>query len=809
MKKQRTFKFMSALMAALMLLTLLPTGAWAQPIATTDSEGLYSLIEGFESEPLGSDYAFTTNYYDSPGLGKHYACANSSFSVVADSVKGSQVLQAVRTNVNTEVGPVIQFNFPKITEGVWELSYDFKQESYPSYYNTVFINIGGFAPYRQYNDYLASATTADIYKDENGKLLVDLTKWTKLTNVFDYNTDSWTLKAQNLEDDGTEIVLETKQLSEISNVANGFSSMILYSYYLAGATTLGTAQADGTVAAKAWWDNISVVQTAKKRVAPEVTANIADGAAGVSLDEEFTLTFNQDMNKDTYDGIQLKNKTTGAAMTATIGTETATTVSFRAPKLLDELTEYEIVVPSTVKTADGQSADATISFATTNMPDFYLHDNFDDMGELEHTGAVGDYFNYSGKSDFKSRYRALKPNGVDDGMGGAIDIYHTEGYNDSLGLITEYSHYATLQTTGLSATGGRLKYWCIATETDRSSSLFDLFYPGTWSAGKDESLKQSITTAEKVKFDFEAKDWNCAYATFLSLSSATAIGGGTQLKLSTQNFGYAPSDVVLGTTEGKHSIEIITDYETGKFWAIYDGVKTAAIDTTAEASQGYLRFWYTGCDQGELYIDNLSVSELARPEVLKIADVKVGNKLVVMLNTPADAQAMVVKDSTGNVVSGTWTVDATKTKYTFSGTLAAGNYSVTMPKDTLSTDGIATLAEATTDFAVKETVNDIEVVNMTILNGTGEELTDVSKAGSILVKAQLQNNKAEAITPFVGVAVYDSDGKLLNIAYSNESIPTGGKTVKLTVSAKGAATAKIFTWDKMGTLSPLASATVR
>lgn len=797
MKKQRTFKFMSALMAALMLPALMPMGAWAQPIATTDeTTGLYSLIEGFENEELGSSYASASE----AGKLELYAIENAAYEVVADGVHG-KVMQATRKNVSTANGPRLTIRFPKITEGVWELSYDFKQESYSGYYNTVFVNIDGFTPYRQYNNNLANAASqADAYRDENGKPLVDLTKWTKLTNVFDYNNDLWTLKAQNIEDGGSEIVLETKKISDIGgNVADptkGINYMHMYSYYLA-------AQTGGTYPlvenAKAWWDNISVVQTAKKRVAPKVTANIADGAAGVSLDEEFTLTFNQDMNKATYDGIQLKNKTTGAAMTATIGTETATTVSFRAPGLLDELTEYEIVVPSTVQTADGQSAAATISFATTARPDFYLHENFDAMGELSNMGEVADYFNKNDK-DFYFSFRALNT------PGGTSDMESSEQWNkveDGSEVANSEKYFKGVNVT---ASNGRM---AITRSADSHQNLYilSMYYP---------NKVGSINTVEKIKLDVETDRWpsnQLVTSTGGTNTSLWLLNGGTLNVSAFNTKTNQQGQVVAGNLyDGKkHTIELVTDYENCKMWAYFDGVKSAEVTTKSGIStNSRVAFWnYADAAASNLYLDNFSVSELARPEVLKIADVKAGNRPVVMLNTPADAQAMVVKDSTGNVVSGTWTVDATKTKYTFSETLDAGSYSVTMPKDTLSTDGIATLADATTDFAVKATVNDIEVVDMTVLNGTGDELTDVSKAGSILVKAQLQNNKAEAITPFVGVAVYDAEGKLLNIAYSNESIPTGGKTVKLTVSAKGAATAKIFTWDKMGTLSPLASATVK
>lgn len=810
MKNSRK-RTLSALMAMLMLFSLLPMSAAALTNAN-NSDGLFCLVEDFEAQSEGNvDWdSFTID--SSTKIQQHWQ-GTEEYSYVTNEIasdNGSRVLKstASKTHVlddGTTVldgtfGGVFTVKFPDIVAkgGVWELSFDYKQSDLSSDYTyllSAFGNLGGYyKPCYNKIGYGSSYTQYSV-----SPLLTD---WVRITHVVDFNAGTYTLKAKALNVDGADwVTLDGSEnlTSKVMTSATTITEWNLYSLYVSRGSQSDPKNDSTTgvnlINASCYYDNIRVEQVAAKKIDPEVTSSVADGTAGVALDSELTLSFNQAMQADTLSGITLKEKATGASVAVQVKSDDTKTVTVAPTDILKGLTEYELTVPATVKTKDGQNmTETSFSFATTALPEFYLHENFNTMGNLINAGQVGDYFNKVSKGGKDFRFLLVKTQETGSNQ---VWLYDTASYNSSY-----TNENFRVQVT---SENGQLKIVNSGVQNSKNHFL-RIEYPGAADVSKDTAVntKASISTIEKVKMDVTSDKWNNFM--FYTSDGATSVMGYSGLKIS-DAAGYNGTEKTIGTFDGKkHTLEVVTDYQANKKWAYWDGVKTEVIDIAANKStNGKLNFYIYDTTEETLYLDNLSVSELARPEVQEIGTVKSGNSLVLTFNTPIEAipEGLTVKDSSGNAVNGNWTADATKSKWTFSGTLTTGSYTVTVPTTVTSLDGVSPLEEKTATFAVAADVKDI-TADYKILDVNGAELTALPASGSINITADVRNNSGEAKTPFIGAALYDSEGKLLRLAYSNETIPAIGKVINFKVSAEGAAKLKIFTWSDLTGLQPLA-----
>lgn len=792
MKNSRK-RTLSALMAMLMLFSLLPMSA-AALTKGENADGLFCMEETFESLTEGTLDFDKLKIDNGCYIAKHWDYDNSYMDWQLVNENGNMVLKSKAqtktvdeaTELDGTHGGCFIVNFPDIKAqgGVWELSFDYKQAGIDSYYDSAnFSAFGGFNKYMLRTNKLGNNFNG--YGEYANSL--DLTNWVRITTVFAFNNDKIVLKELDLSDSSAEWVVldDAKQLSAYITDST-LKSWNLSQLY---------AKNDAVKDASCYYDNIRVEQVAAKKIDPEVTSSVADGTAGVALDSELTLSFNQAMQADTLSGITLKEKATGASVAVQVKSDDTKTVTVAPTDILKGLTEYELTVPATVKTKDGQNVtEKSFSFATTALPSFYLHENFNTMGNLTNAGQVGDYFNKVSQGGKDFRFLLVKTQETGSNQ---VWLYDTASYNNSY-----TNENFRVQVT---SENGQLKIVNSGVQNSKYHFL-RIEYPGAAGVSKDTAVntKASISTIEKVKLDATSDEWNNFM--FYTSDGATSVMGYSGLKIS-DAAGYNGTEKTIAPFDGKkHTLEVVTDYQANKKWAYWDGVKTDVINIAANKStNGKLNFYIYDATEETLYLDNLSVSELARPEVQEIGTVKSGNSLVLTFNTPIEAipEGLVVKDSTGNAVTGGWTADATKSKWTFSGTLAIDSYTVTVPKTVTSLDGVSPLEEKTASFTVAESVKDI-TASYKILDVNGAELTALPASGSINITADVRNNSGAEKTPFIGVALYDAEGKLLRLAYSNETIPAIGKVINFKVSAEGAAKLKIFTWSDLTGLQPLA-----
>lgn len=758
MKKIFGKRFFATLAAMLMLMSML--------VPVQAAEGLHTESFDFSSKPSKLEYTGTT--------------ANVT---VADGV-----LKAT----GGSVGAILKFDGYAQLKGVVEIQFDLSLNA-PA-------------------DISSAITHADFIRTRAGS--TDATRISYLHNV-DETTNNvyfghYNESTQGSKVDGEETVIlgdvtETKTIKLVldfyEETYTGYCSgeSVGTKKLLNGATYIDRIQFNfpaGTTII----DNLSITQT-KAEPPTLASSSVADGETNVKIKNAIELTFSEAMDTTTFSGIKLYkgDSKTGSVVDAEVKAISDTICSIKASADLAAESLYTVVIPNSLVSMRGGIMEKTELAFATQPADAPFHK----MESFNHIPVTG-------TTTAEKTWNIVKY--IKNNSWSGNDFNYTFG-STNIGS----SNYATQLTDAnvLDIVDGKLK-WLASTDSNKTLKFhFDGNSDGITVIEFDMELPEVFTSY--IQNFIEVKATSNIFS--MSVSGTTLYAGVSK---------WNEQTVTSSFGKGTHHFKIAVDMGSGT--AVINVDDAAAINLTFSTEKALDRIFFNlkspgynnGSDSSLIYLDNVSVTKLAVPEVssVNVADgdsnVEINKHFEVKFNTPvtAESAANISLTKNGEAVAATGTLDVTGLKYTLKPSVPLEKetvYTLTVPVVT-GADGLASATASSYSFTTAATAPDILISEYSITDASGIDIAAVTAGETVKVSADFVNTVAESEEQNAAliIALYDSSKSLKEVAISDAKLAEGepesvSASFKVPSDIGEGAYIKIFAWDTVTSLKPYQS----
>lgn len=645
--------------------------------------------------------------------------------------------------------------------------------------------------------------------------------WCTVTGVFDYTAKTLTVTYQPKDGEAQTASTEITDTEGIKYVSFGAACTNIELDYDA------KSDVDLYIA------NFSVTQVLN----PEVSSmNVANGEKGVYLNKTFSIDFATAIDADSAKNITL-NKADGTVVDADV-TANGTNVTLAPKALLEPLTQYTLSVANTVTASDVAVVAKSVSFYTGRLvkANGYSADFNDFTAEESATvGAIMNTLNKSKMTDWKTA--------IGIGSGNYIWYTGTEGGRDENDANFKYKDAAATPMFGgdynkVSIENGKLKMWRKIAAPEGKNTTQNSFRIALNDPNDFEQTAGLIESGiVNIHFDMELdrtfSSWyNTSWIEIAGRDKTVTSGdpSKTLFKLNAQNSNLYFQGADEGTSWNAKLIK--SDFAAGSYSFDFEinldtDTVTVKINDVACVTDGKINDWplnalainhnatwqnvTTNADgtpiEWTMTLDNIAIEPVAAPSVLQTAITGFNKNQVVVdfdsLMTAPTGDITMTKGSDSVAVTAALADNGYQYILKSEAELADGDYIITIPSQTAAS-GLT--SEATTvTYTLKTGGNDTIAISDYNLTGT------VTAGSAVKVSAGFTNKTETAQKPWLGLALYDKDDKLVKVAIGEKDL-TGNETATASASfivpddIEEGAYIRVFAWEAGANMVPLCKA---
>lgn len=646
-------------------------------------------------------------------------------------------------------------------------------------------------------------------------------EWCTITGVYDYTAKTITVTYQPKNGEARTVSAELTDTEGIKYVSFGAACTNIELDY--------NTKADVDL----YIDNFSVTQVLN----PEVSSmNVTEGEKGVYLNKTFSIDFATAIDAATKDNIKL-SKADGTVVDADVAVS-GTNVTLVPKTVLEPLTKYTLTVPNTVTSEGVAVAAKSVNFYTGRLTkaNGYSAD-FDDF-TVEESAGVGAIMNTLNKSKMTDWKTAI-------GIGNGDYIWYTgtEGGRDENDANFKYKDVAATPMFGgdynnVSIENGKLKMWRKIAAPEGQNTTQNGFRIALNNPDNFEETTGLIESGiVNIHFDMELdrtfSGWyNTSWIEIAGRDKTVTSGdpNRTLFKLNAQNSSLyfqgvnegdswnvtqIKSDFVAGSYSFDFEINLDTDTVTVKIndvVCVTDGkindwpLNALAINHNAEWQKTTKNADGTPIEW-TMTLDNIAIEPVSAPSVMQTAITGFNKNQVVVdfdsLMTAPTGEITMTNGTDSVNVSAALADNGYQYILTSESELADGEYTITIPAQTAES-GLT--SEATTvTYTLQTGGNDKIAISDYNLTGA------VTAGGAVKVSAGFTNKTETAQKPWLGLALYDKDGKLVKVAIGEKELE-GNATATASASfivpddIEEGAYIRVFAWEAGANMVPLCGA---
>lgn len=561
-----------------------------------------------------------------------------------------------------------------------------------------------------------------------------------------------------------------------------------------------------------YFDNMYITQ----HTAEIVSSSVTDGETGVIPGAPISLEFSEDITEESAQGITLSKD--GVLVEGTSVSVSDTTVVISHP-LLADFSQYVITIPDTVcSDFISKKEESTITFTTGRGPKTYYNVDFENITEAQNATTGTLMQTLTKKTGLSWQYGL---NGGVFRIGDASkDTMDGARWNQdpSMPFILDGTDSFVKVIDGKLVMQNSNKFPEGITSPDRRYMRFVL-------------PKEVTSGIVKVKLDYESPIHTHIGSLTGYMQELVSCGDLQQLGYHNKKITYWDAEKTVTNDkwnstylrynnantlfEGEqHKFDITLDLDNNISTVIFDGKvhKNLPINPNGKLNQ-IMMYTTTIFDEqspknyytNTVKIDNVQIEIYDSPAVVnkEILDASVKDGFTLEFNTKmAEVTGITMADEAGNNVEFVGTLLPGGYRYTINPVndlLVASNYTVTIPAQT-------TVEEFTMAAQTVKVFTELGRDNLYL--DSYKIAGDLIANATFSVEAVFGNGSEQLQKPWIGIALYDANHKLLNIAAGTDDFKAGAlKSVMANLTVPSDVSegvyVKIFAWENISGIKPL------
>lgn len=561
-----------------------------------------------------------------------------------------------------------------------------------------------------------------------------------------------------------------------------------------------------------YFDNMYITQ----HTAEIVSSSVTDGETGVIPGAPISLEFSEDITEESAQGITLSKD--GVLVEGTSVSVSDTTVVISHP-LLADFSQYVITIPDTVcSDFISKKEESTITFTTGRGPKTYYNVDFENITEAQNATTGTLMQTLTKKTGLSWQYGL---NGGVFRIGDASkDTMDGARWNQdpSMPFILDGTDSFVKVIDGKLVMQNSNKFPEGITSPDRRYMRFVL-------------PKEVTSGIVKVKLDYESPIHTHIGSLTGFMQELVSCGDLQQLGYHNKKITYWDAEKTVTNDkwnstclkynnantlfEGEqHKFDITLDLDNNISTVIFDGKvhKNLPINPNGKLNQ-IMMYTTTIFDEqspknyytNTVKIDNVQIEIYDSPAVVnkEILDASVKDGFTLEFNTKmAEVTGITMADEAGNNVEFVGTLLPDGYRYTINPVndlLVASNYTVTIPAQTTAEE--FTMAAQTVKVFTELGRDNLYLDSYKIAG-------DLIANATFSVEAVFGNGSEQLQKPWIGIALYDANHKLLNIAAGTDDFKAGAlKSVMANLTVPSDVSegvyVKIFAWENISGIKPL------